>query len=172
MRVNEADSNAVLAQSIGGGGGNGGVNVTGAISASTNANATNVNANIGVGGFGGGGGSAQAVDLTFSGSALLIDHDNDETFDFWDANGLVAQSIGGGGGNGGVNVSAGVALTQRGSRGEAVTIGVGGFAGDGGDAGFVTLNTNLDSTRSTNTIQANGNGKLGAACPKYWGRWW
>ncbi|MCL6414642.1 hypothetical protein MIB92_03175 [Aestuariirhabdus sp. Z084] len=157
IQINAADSNGILAQSIGGGGGNGGLNVTGALSASYEADSTNVSANIGVGGFGGGGGQADEVNLSFNGSTSLINQSLTAEPQFWDANGLVAQSIGGGGGNGGVNVSGGLALTRSGGNGEAVTIGVGGFGGAGGDAGAVTLNAS--AATENDLFQAHGNGR-------------
>ena len=42
--------------------------------------------------------------------------------------GVGAQSVGGGGGNGGMNVSGGIAMDG------VITAGVGGFGGDGGTA--------------------------------------
>src|SRR5690606_11052429 len=58
------------------------------------------------------------------------------------SNGVVAQSVGGGGGDGGVNITGSISLTRPGGgavAGRAVSIGIGGFGGDGGDAGAVNL---------------------------------
>ena len=50
--------------------------------------------------------------------------------------GVLTQSLGGGGGNGGVNVSAAVNLSKE--NGGTLGVGVGGFGGGGGNAGDVT----------------------------------
>ncbi len=54
---------------------------------------------------------------------------------------MLAQSVGGSGGNGGMNVSGGIAIAPPSSgHSNALNLGVGGFGGSGGDAGKVTLN--------------------------------
>lgn len=144
-------SHGVLAQSIGGGGGNGGIDVTGAISATKGGSGgTTAAIALGVGGFGGGGGSAGQVNVDFDGSiyaqtgtftpasggapALFIPGDGAGS------HGLAAQSIGGGGGNGGINVSAGLAFAGGDADGYGIVAGVGGFGGAGGSADAVTVN--------------------------------
>src|SRR5690606_38279266 len=77
-------SSAIQAQSIGGGGGDGG-NAGGAL--------------LTIGGRGGGGGDAGRVDVVHSGSAATKGAASD---------GIFAQSVGGGGGNGGWTVGAGL----------------------------------------------------------------
>ncbi|SEA61578.1 hypothetical protein SAMN05660420_02623 [Desulfuromusa kysingii] len=120
------ESTGIRAQSIGGGGGNGGVNISGDLSGTLGGVSASVG--VGVGGFSGGGGTAESVVLS-SLSSVRTDGAN--------AHGVVAQSVGGGGGNGGVNVSGGVSFASTGSS-FGVTAGVGGFGGNGGDAGDVT----------------------------------
>ena len=46
------------------------------------------------------------------------------------------QSVGGGGGNGGMNITAALSLSK--GPGGALGVGVGGFGGEGGDGGDVT----------------------------------
>lgn len=125
------DSSAgLLAQSIGGGGGNGGLDV------STSAVVTGTTLNLGLGGSGGNGGSS--VDST-EGIAVTVDIiSGDITTHGENSDAIIAQSIGGGGGNGGMNISSTVDLAMQKGQG-AFTIGVGGFAGDGGKGGNVMV---------------------------------
>ncbi|MBX3695429.1 MAG: autotransporter outer membrane beta-barrel domain-containing protein [Steroidobacteraceae bacterium] len=151
-----ADSTAILAQSIGGGGGNGGLNVAGAISGTSNGNA--FSAALGLGGFGGGGGNAGDVDVSVTGdvhaTGVAVDHYVTEDgierrVRDGGSSGILAQSIGGSGGNGGLNVSGGIAIASPGSgQSNALTLGVGGFGGSGGDAGNVALDVDAGSVRS------------------------
>ncbi len=148
-----ANADAVVAQSIGGGGGNGGLNVSGAI-AGTNSGSS-FTAALGLGGFGGSGGDADEVKATVTGDvhATGLESDSYVTEDdisrrvrAGGSNGVLAQSVGGSGGNGGLNVSAGIALAPPSSgHSNALNLGVGGFGGSGGDAGKVTLNVTANS---------------------------
>ncbi|WP_156898221.1 hypothetical protein [Methylocapsa acidiphila] len=114
-------SNAILAQSIGGGGGNGGF--SGGLSASTSGGSFTAS----VGGFGAGGGAADAVSVTSYNNILTKGTDS---------NGVLAQSLGGGGGNGGFSI--GLAGGQE--FGGALS--VGGFAlTGGGNGGVVTVDS-------------------------------
>ncbi len=79
-------SDGIRAQSIGGGGGNGG-------NAIANGSGGNITVNIGVGGTGGAGGNGGQVTVDNGAGAILTKGAN--------ANGIFAQSIGGGGGTGG-----------------------------------------------------------------------
>ena len=88
----------MLVQSIGGGGGNGGMNLTGVIAPMGNTLIA------GVGGSGGGGGDAGEVFVERGQIAAGVI----QTFGN-NAGGLIAQSIGGGGGNAGMNMM----FTQR-----------------------------------------------------------
>jgi hypothetical protein len=158
-----ANSDAIRVQSIAGGGGAGGVNVTGNISASSSGQVGSVG--IGLGGFGGGGGDAGDVTATITGNVfatgagpnvttaaqtVTVNLPGGETATYEipgyrtqldGSNGVIAQSIGGGGGSGGINVSGNIALTAPGGQpARAATIGIGGFGGLGGNAGNVTVN--------------------------------
>ena len=152
-RTMGSGADGVIAQSIGGGGGNGGLNVSGAIAASSSGAA--VSAALGLGGFGGSGGNAGNVTATVTGDVIAtgIESETTETIDGLErriisggSNGIVAQSVGGSGGNGGVNVSSGIGLTPGSSSGSAsaLTLGIGGFGGGAGNAGNVDLDVTAD----------------------------
>jgi len=158
-----ANSDGVVAQSIGGGGGNGGLNVSGALAGS--GSGSSFSAALGLGGFGGVAGNAGNVTANISGDVFAtgIEAESIETIDGVErrvmsggSNGIVAQSIGGSGGNGGVNVSAGIALTRPGgsSTGSALTLGVGGFGGGAGNAGVVDLDVIADNVVSRGDTRA------------------
>ena len=117
-------STGVLAQSVGGGGGNGGVNITGSI---TFAKSESNSLAIGIGGFGGGGGTAGNVINNVNGGVVTSGRGSD---------GIVSQSLGGGGGNGGMNITGTLNLSKE--DGGTLGLGVGGFGGNGGGAGTVT----------------------------------
>ncbi|MCI5076916.1 autotransporter outer membrane beta-barrel domain-containing protein [Oricola sp.] len=175
-------SDGLVAQSIGGSGGAGGLNVTGDLSGSTSGNAGSFG--FGLGGFGGGGGDADDVTVTVSGSVLASGFGDEETFtdrsfnvdgetlkldDYRTrsdgSNGVLAQSIGGGGGAGGFNVSGQVAITTtKTSNGRLGSIGIGGFGGDGGNAGevSVTLAAEDDDTERAQ-VQAAGDNTVALA---------
>ena len=133
------NSHGLLAQSIGGGGGNGGTNVTGslAFTNSIGGSATTVAASIGVGGFGGNAGNAGAVNVTYSGTIVA-----NPTAAGTGSHGIAAQSIGGGGGNGGLNVSSGISYARGSGDAYGILVGFGGFGGNGGDAGSVNVTVN------------------------------
>ncbi len=152
---------------MGGGGGNGGLNVSGALSLSTSSTA--VTASLGLGGFGGDGGIARDVIATvtgdvnatgfgFEGVETMQDHAGWERRVIRDgSHGVMAQSVGGAGGNGGMNISGGIAVdTSSNGSSHAITLGVGGFGGDGGNAGEVSLTVNA------NSVSAVGDNRYGA----------
>jgi len=125
------DSNDIVAQSIGGGGGNGGFSVAGDFSSSAAVGFT-------MGGAGGTASLGQTV-MLISGASVSTTGAN--------SNGLFAQSIGGGGGDGGFSIGASLS-----SQSAAVTASVGGSGGKGGSGGAVTL----DSTGTTLSTTGNG----------------
>jgi uncharacterized protein YhjY with autotransporter beta-barrel domain len=113
-----AEAIGLFAQSVGGGGGSGGFSISGS-GAGTGAGTFNL------GGAGGGGGDGDSVSVDSFGSIDSIG---------FKAYGILAQSVGGGGGNGGFSVTGSGAGTGAGS------LGIGGFAGDGGDGKAVIVN--------------------------------
>lgn len=112
-----ANSHAIFAQSVGGGGGNGGFAIAAAIS-------DGASATFSMGGSGGGGGNGDQVDIenhrSLNAEGLM-------------SSAIVAQSIGGGGGDGGFSISGGIA--KQGS----VAVSLGGRGGDGGVGGVVNV---------------------------------
>jgi hypothetical protein len=119
-------SNGILAQSIGGGGGAGGG------STSTETGGT-IGASVSVSGSGGSGGNGASVTVTNSGTLMTIG-----AF----SNGILAQSIGGGGGEGGES-NAGM------SGSYSVGVGYSSKAGGGGNGGTVNVT-------DSGTIQTSG----------------
>jgi hypothetical protein len=121
----------ISAQSIGGGGGNGG-------SAFSASGGGSISVAVGIGGKGG---------VAGDGNSVIVD--NAATITTSDAlsTGILAQSIGGGGGNGGL---AGTLAVGGGS----VSVGVGGGAGGGGASGLVDVT-------NTNTIETGGENAVG-----------
>jgi hypothetical protein len=152
-------SHGLVAQSIAMGGGNGGDATATAALLSLGMPSTTVD--FAFGGKGGGAGNAGTVNVTtggiagtetslpipVAGSKIATSGQN--------AAGVVAQSIGGGGGNGGVGNAAGDPLAVPDSGDSfAVTIGLGGKGGTGGDGGVVNV-TNLGA------ITTEGSGSQG-----------
>ncbi|GAB5378320.1 MAG: hypothetical protein AcusKO_47820 [Acuticoccus sp.] len=117
----------ILAQSIGGGGGNGGMGIDGGITSSSDATAEQ-QIDLGVGGSAGAGGFASSVYVDNSGAITTQPGSSDDAQG--QMHGILAQSIGGGGGNGGVGVSGDIkgAKTTK-----ALNVAVGGGGGVGGD---------------------------------------
>ena len=160
-----ANADGVVAQSIGGAGGNGGMNVSGALAISTSGSA--VSASLGVGGFGGDGGNAGAVELNVAGdviaegyahaAAALEDGMVRETI-AGGSHGVFAQSLGGAGGNGGVNISGGIAYDNSSAgNSHSLTLGIGGFGGGGGNAGDVAVSV------MASQVAAIGDSRVGVA---------
>ena len=125
------DSDAILAQSIGGGGGNGGSAL-----AQTEAigvpDLPSLSISTAVGGNGGSAGNGASVAVTNAGQVATTGDDSV---------GILAQSLGGGGGNGG---DGGALARAIGASAANVKIGVsvGGNGGGGGDGGVVTVMNN------------------------------
>jgi hypothetical protein len=142
----------LVAQSIGGGGGNGGMSLSGAISGSNAKTMT-----FSLGGAAATGGSGGAVAVTNARNITTGNKNDpgnvDDPID--NAHGILAQSIGGGGGNGGF---AG-ALTL-GLQGESTTVNValaiGGTGGSAGTGGAVTVSNTGAPEITTYSSQSHG----------------
>ena len=126
------DSAGILAQSIGGGGGVGGVNVSGALTGGTS-----IDVVLGASGTGSGNGSN--VTIVATGSNITTYGDR--------SSGILAQSIGGGGGVGWVGVAGGV-------QANSATLTLGGQGGCSGDGGLVSI-------QNSSGIWVGGNGSYG-----------
>ena len=122
LLTNAPDSNAIFAQSVGGGGGNGG----GAVGAGIGLSAA-------IGGSAGTGSNGSDTSVTSGGGSITTLGDR--------SSGIAAQSVGGGGGNGGFAVSASVGISSAG-------LAVGGQGGGGGNGSTVEV-TNGDPTISS-----------------------
>jgi len=159
-------SHAILAQSIGGGGGNGGdSSVLGTVLGDETTLSANVDMTLGGSGSGGGDGGAVDISLGNGGGAyaalppsLLASSGSGPvpgivTYGHF-ANGVLAQSIGGGGGNGGVGSSN--AYAHGGPASVKLTMGLGGTGGTGGQGGDISVALNPDFV-----IQTLGSGSRG-----------
>jgi hypothetical protein len=107
------NAHAFVAQSIGGGGGNAG-----------NADGIGLFASVALGGSGGNGGIGGTLVANLSNTTIIASGSK--------AAGLVAQSIGGGGGTGGQAMTGAIGV------GFSASVGIGGSGGKGGDGGEVT----------------------------------
>jgi len=116
-------SYGILAQSVGGGGGTGGFAIAGSYGGA------GINVNLGLGGSGGVGGEAKAVTVNMAGS---IDTKGER------AHGILAQSVGGGGGDGGFAVAGSIA------GGTSVNLAFGGDGGEGSSGGAVHVGSVLE----------------------------
>jgi uncharacterized protein YhjY with autotransporter beta-barrel domain len=138
------DSTGILAQSIGGGGGAGG-----------NANGVTLGyvaaAQVSIGGSGGAGGNGGAVTVstatgarvTTGSNANVTAADTAPAIRGDHASGLVAQSIGGGGGKGGNALAVGVGANPDGPA-VGASVAIGGSGGDGGKGDAVKVENDGD----------------------------
>lgn len=135
------DADGVLAQSIGGGGGLGGsvASATPDDSEELDDEDSKYEFSVGVGGAGGTAAHGGVVTLTHAGQIT--------TTGDW-ADGIVAQSIGGGGGTAGSSTISGSQATAN------IDVGVGGGGGAGGDGGTVSIT--FDSNNGTAGISTAG----------------
>ncbi len=145
-------AHGIIAESVGGGGGNGGLAVSGDLSLGATAvkGAKQHVSTIALGGVGGFGNDGGEVAVKNSGNITV---EGDQAY------GVYAQSVGGGGGNGGFAVALSRNLLtnpfQLGAlEGALFNIGVGGVGGFGGSGGQVTV-------EHTGNIVANGDNAYG-----------
>ena len=126
----------ILAQSIGGGGGSGGFSLSGGMSVSTSV-AYLPSFGINSGSSGGAGGSAGAVSVTGASTIGTLGESSP---------GILAQSVGGGGGNGGISINAD--LTAKVTIIQGLSVNMGGDGGSGGNGSQVSVvnNGNLTTT--------------------------
>jgi len=131
---------AIQAQSIGGGGGNGGLSFDGEFAFTQNNNFS-----VSVGGWGGQGGDGGEVQVTTSG--VISTGGND-------AHGILAQSIGGGGGVGNFSGSADLGFSGKKAYSLNLAVDVGGSGGTAGSGGSVTV----DNQAAISTLGENSCG--------------
>jgi len=137
LQTSGDNSAALEAQSIGGGGGNGG-----------DAGSVGLFASVAVGGQGNSGGDGGVVNVNIANTASSADSDIATSGDRSD--GVLAQSVGGGGGNGGYAFAGSVGPDF------SAAVAVGGSGAKGGDAGLVTVGNN-------GTILTTGDDSVGIA---------
>ena len=144
----------IVAQSIGGSGGNGGLSIAGTLNATTG---KSLNVSFSLGGAGATGGNAGPVTVT-NNSAITTGNkadpgDNDDPTD--NAHGILAQSVGGGGGNGGLS-----GAFTLGVQGETTNVNlsaaVGGKGGSAGTGGAVYVNNTGGGAITTYSSQSHG----------------
>jgi hypothetical protein len=142
IRTTGDDSAAIVAQSIGGGGGLGG-----------KASAWGIIASVAVGGSGGEGGPGGAVTVTAAGTIATGTATTVGTNIFTTgahAFGILAQSVGGGGG------AAGAAFSTQAGSPFAMSVAVGGTGGTGGDGGTVSVAFGGSGPGQLSTIGPDG----------------
>jgi hypothetical protein len=155
IETDGASSAGLVVQSLGGGGGSGALNVTGGLSGGQE---TTANIGVGIGGTGGGGGDSSCgsdpaclvVDSTFTGSISTLGKDSSA---------YVAQSLGGGGGDGGLNVTGGIAISTKGTGGN-IGVGIGGMGGSGGSSGNVRGQVTISEGSEISTVGEKSGGVL------------
>ena len=159
VTVSGSDSRALVAQSVGGGGGSGNAAVSGAVSIATSGGGASFS--VGLGGSGGAAGNGSWVDVTNTGVLQTSSQANALADSSAGGQGILAQSIGGGGGSGGW---AGVLSATVGDSGAvALSAALGGAGGAGGNASWVDVhNSGAITTWSTNSeailAQSTGGG--------------
>ncbi len=141
-----AESHGIHAHSTGGGGGIGGFSISGS-------GAGTFGGTFNLGGHGGDGGG---------GSDVTVYSDGKITTAGTGAVGIIAETVGGGGGRGGWS------LTGAGGGTSALSVGIGGYGGDGGGAGgIVTVDATSDimtggaSAHAIHAISTGGGGGVG-----------
>lgn len=133
-------SAGIIAQSVGGGGGNGSMSLSGAVSGPDA-----LSASVSHGGSGGEGSDGGSVRVTNTGAITTgnMDDPGDADTTTNNAHGILAQSIGGGGGNGGL--AGAIALGVGGeSQTYNVAVALGGSGKSGGESLSVVVVNNLD----------------------------
>jgi hypothetical protein len=143
------DSYGIFAQSVGGGGGDGGMAIAGSLGISALPEVPSVAIAVSVGGKGGGASNGQKVTVDNAGSI--------ETYGLG-ASAIYAQSVGGGGGNGGLAGS--VAVSVGDSQSGAIGVAVGGKASGGGDAGEVDVGNGAVDTDGNVILAADPLAKI------------
>ncbi|WP_109126086.1 autotransporter outer membrane beta-barrel domain-containing protein [Dyella sp. C11] len=143
-----SDAWGMLAQSVAGGGGNGGASVSDAFEAAGPSPIPSVTINASIGGKGGDGSGSGNV-YAYNSDALIMTAGPG-------AHGMLAQSISGGGGNGGDSsaLTAGVSASK--GTNLDITVAIGGNGGDSGSAGNVTADNSAGSMIWTTGEQSDG----------------
>lgn len=124
------ESHGIFAQSIGGGGGNGGEVLSVTVTKPVGTDNNEHELKLGIGGNGAQGGTGGMVNVINDG--LIITRGDK-------AHGIFAQSIGGGGGNGGFAIEGSLTLKKETKTSQAIAVDIGGSGGSGNAGGNVTV---------------------------------
>lgn len=144
-------SKGIVAQSIGGGGGAGGTELSGDVSSSNDDGSTQIVAGVGLNGGGGGDGGDILIGshVNSAGTNAIVTGQNaiggaaQVSGGALGADGIFAQSIGGGGGTGGIGIKGGKITTETKKKAVSLNIGVGTAGGGGGHGGGITVSNTL-----------------------------
>ncbi|WP_415806363.1 hypothetical protein [Bordetella muralis] len=150
-----ADSFGILAQSIGGGGGSGGSAQANSLTFAVPDPETPfaISTSLSIGGQGGAGGSGESVTIGLGDGANL-------TTGGIGSHGVLAQSIGGGGGTGGASHAMSTTVsTTAASLAVNVDVALGGAGGEGGSGGGI--NITQDAGSSVHTFNDFSNAMMG-----------
>ncbi|OQX66554.1 MAG: hypothetical protein B6A08_19895 [Sorangiineae bacterium NIC37A_2] len=128
-QIDGANSVGIAAQSIGGGGGTGGAATAESLSIPTDEVPLAIGVDFGLGGNGGDGGDGGSATVTNTGTVMT---GGDDSY------GILAQSIGGGGGNAG-DATASAYSIALGFPTVDFTMAIGGGGGDGGDGASASV---------------------------------
>ncbi len=140
ITTTKEDAHGIFAQSVGGGGGSGGFAVSGAGTVDGIAAAFAVG---GTGGLGGKGGQVEVGKISAIGGSITTSGNRSD--------GIFAQSVGGGGGSGGLAIAGNV---TGGGSGGGVSLSLGGKGEGGGDA--MDVHVKSAATITTSGIKAYG----------------
>ncbi|GAB5471149.1 MAG: hypothetical protein Kilf2KO_41790 [Rhodospirillales bacterium] len=129
-------NHGILAQSLGGGGGNGGIGISGDVTNPEESKALTV----GIGGSSDSGGDGGGIVVTNSATGTIAVSGSGSY-------GIFAQSLGGGGGTGGIAIDGDVEGEDDASAVTQLAFGLGGSSGSGGDGGqvFVSNSASISS---------------------------
>lgn len=130
-------SAGIVAQSIGGGGGDGGAGIDGSVTSSDTKDSNSSLYSLALGASGAQGSSGGDVNVTLSEGGSITTNATLSTPDSV-SHGILAQSVGGGGGRGGYGISGDVTTNE--SSGRTEVLAVGGPGGGGGAGGEILIN--------------------------------
>ena len=159
-----SNSPGIIASSLAGGGGNAVSNLiynfTVPDGKLTPTKSTSHKLQYSVGGDAGGGGKSEDVSVTQQGS---ISTGNSNSTSGGSSHGILAQSIGGGGGNvHSTSVTSNPLIIKEFAHKDSIAVNLGAQGGAGGDSGDINININLDSiTSKVATFDGSSHGIIG-----------
>jgi hypothetical protein len=159
-------SSGIDAKSIGGGGGNGGLSIAGSIS-----NSSTISSSVAIGGKGVKGATAKNVTVSTCGLAknqictkqntnLLIPTSNEIQTNGLQSYGIIAESIGGGGGVGGAAIAASLVINKSLLGAKSILVGGNGASGGDGGSGSNGAIVEVNNYQNITTLGAQSAGIL------------